>query len=86
MQHSQFSKINKPGGLLLHFSRRDVQNTENESFLCLEIAKTDRRGHVRVGENGSGHEIPFLWLNSFFRGKYRNLITSFLLVGDISVT
>ena len=60
MQHPHFSKSKQPGGLLLLFSRRDVQNTENEKvLLCLEIAKTDKRGQVRVGENGSGHKSHF---------------------------
>ena len=36
MQHPHFSKINQPGGLLLLFSHRDVQNTENEKFSLFE--------------------------------------------------
>ena len=87
MQHPHFSKINQPGGLLLLFSHRDVQNTENEKFFCLEIAKTDRGGQFRVKENGSGHKIHFfLWLNPFFKGKYPNLMTCSLRERGIFVT
>ena len=41
---------------------------------------------VNSGSERTVLDIPFLWLNSFFRGKYPNLITCSLLEGDISVT
>ena len=67
MQHPYFSKLNQAGGLL--FSHRDVQNTENEkNFACLKIAKTDRKGQFRVGENDSGQKIHFFVVKPVFQG------------------
>ena len=87
MQHPHFSKINQLGGFLLLFSRRDVQNTENEKvFSVWKLLKLT--GEVNFGSERTVLDIKFLflWLNSFFRDKYPNLITCSLLEGDIFVT
>ena len=87
MQHPHFSKINQPGGLLLLFSHRDVQNTENEknSFVW-KLLKLTGEVNFGLGANGSGHKIHFLWLNPFFRGKYPNLMSCSLRERGIFVT
>ena len=80
MQHPHFSTINQPG-LLLLFSRRDVQNSENEKvFSAWKLLKLT--GEVSFGSERTVQDRKFHFLlNSFFSGKYPNLTTYSLFEG-----
>ena len=87
MQHPHFSTINQPGGLLLLFSRRDVQNTENENvFSAWKSLKLTGEVNFGLERTVLDRKFLFLWLNSFFSGKYPNLIICSLFEGDFFVT
>ena len=60
MQHPHFSTINQPSGLLLLFSRRDVQNTENENvFSAWKLLKLTEE--VNFGSERTVLDIKFLF-------------------------
>ena len=88
MHHLHFSKINQPGGLLLLFSHRDVQNTENEPANSSVWKLLKLTGEVNFGSERTILDIKFiiLWLNPFFRGKYPNLMTCSFRERGIFVT
>ena len=83
MQHPHFSTINhQPGRLLMLFSHRDVQNTENEKvFSALKLLKLTREVNFESEKTVLDRKFLFLWLNSFFSGKY----TCSLSEGGISL-
>ena len=60
MQHPHFSKINQPGGLLLLFSRQDVQNTKNENvFSVWKLIKLKEKNNF--GSERTVLDIKFLF-------------------------